>query len=415
MNNLIIFFIIFLLLFLSCRLILVVSIHRHGARTPEKYFNKSWFSVGKKQLTPLGVDQMISLGTFYRTKYMPLLTNSENPHLNPIYISSPIKRTIDSAKNVYIGLNGGNVKNYHEIPIDQWSNDYLSLVKNDSFNIFVEKNESDYLFHGFKKNMCPKAHRLMEEWANSRGALIKLHELRESFFPILSKSLKKTMNISVDPQYMTYSNMKGIYDAIISCKTHNVSIDFGLSDEAFEKLSKERRDYIVKYKLGHPEVIKLSTSKFFEVLKRIIIEKKNKALSEFQSHPHSLLKHSEINLLFKSNSDNYNDDLSHIPSKDSNMILFSGHDTVVNLIINALLTENEKEKLGSMLDLTYGSHIDFELHEENNQFFIKISLNEKSLDLEKCNRGVTGRCKIEKFEELLDKSIVLDLEYECNN
>lgn len=392
------------------KLLMLVSMHRHGARSPEKYYNATWFPIGKKQLTPLGAHQMQALGSFYRTKYFSQLSMSESSKNYPIYISSPLQRTFDSAKNVYRGLYPNEShSHFNEIPVDftqKWSWDSLNNVIHEGLPILVQKDTSDYLFHGFKKNICPKADRLMDRKTRCEEAMTKLEELRETFFPILSKGLKKCMGIEIEPKKMSFSNMKGVYDVIVSTKAHDVKVDFGLSDEQFEKLTKERRDFVLNYKLGDSELIRISTSVFFSLLRTFFNEKKKEALSDPHKHNNSLLKHVEITPIFKQ--------VNETPKFTSNMVLFSGHDTILNLILNAMLTREEKDELGSELDLKYGSHLDFELLEENGVLYVMCYMNEKLLNLTKCNKGTKGKCTLDDFEGFLKDSILEDLQGECS-
>lgn len=378
------------------KLLMLVSMHRHGARTTEKFFNSAWFPLGKKQLTPLGEIQMKDLGNYYRTRYFSDLSFSERDY--PIYISSPLKRALDSAKNVYTGLYPNVfLSHYNEMYIDfpkYLSSDLFTDIKYSGFPIFVQNPESDYLFHSFKKSICPKAARLMKNKEKCSEALEKLEDLRGTLFKSLSKSLKKAMNIEINPNEMTYSDMKGIYDIIVSTKAHNIPANFELSLIDFEKLKRERRDFVLKYKLGDPLLVRFSTTRFFQLLLKFLSEKKERVLSNYQRQNTTKAYDNPISL-------------------NSNMILFSSHDTILNLLLNALLTEEEKTRLDSEMDLKYGSHLDFELHQLNDEFFIQVYLNKKIVNLTKCNNEVFGKCKFEDFQGFLDNFIVNDLENEC--
>ena len=401
---------------LRSKLLMLVSIHRHGARSPEKFFNATWFPEGRKQLTPLGVHQMQNLGFFYRNRYFNQLSITNNPKTYPVYISSPLKRTLESAKNVYKGLfPNENPMEFNEIPVEinaNWSWDTLQTAKNSTknhgFPIFVQKEDSDFLFHGFKHNVCKKAAVQMEKKTSSDEAMKKLSELRKTLFPILSESLKKGMGIELDPQKMSFSNMKGIYDVLVSTKAHEVKVDFGLSQENFKKLAKERRDFIFNYKLGDPNVIQLSTNVFLSLLRNFFQEKKRIFSSEIHKNGNNLLKNHE-------NGDNYKQTSLINSNLTQNMVLFSGHDTVINLILNALLNKQEKEELGELLDIQYGSHLDFELFEENGYFYVQTYLNEKILNISNCNKGIAGKCKLEDFDSFLKARLLENLEEECGN
>lgn len=411
MRFLLFYFLITFVMSTQTKLVMLLSMHRHGARSTEKFFNHTWFPVGKKQLTPLGEAQMQSLGSFYRTNYWSQLYSSENRNEYPIYISSPIKRSVDSAKHVYRGLfPNKNEYNYHEIEIDftkGWSSQFLNNIKNKGYPIFVQKNDSDYLFHGFQKKLCPKAHRLTKEKMESEESLRKLEELRAELFPTLSKSLKKAMDIHIDPKSMSYSNMKGIYDVVISTQTHKVPVDFGLTASDMEKLSKERRDFVLNHKLGHPTVVKLSTTTFFEIVRTFLLEKKKEILTATHKHDNYLLKSNDemVSAVDEGNSVRFN----------RNIVLFSSHDTILNLILNALLDKEEKEKLGAEMDLRYGSHLDIELHQENNSFYIMAYLNGKKVNFNhNCSKRNENKCSLEEFEELIKEWIFEDLEAECH-
>ena len=406
------FFLFSLILMNSIRskLLMLVSIHRHGARSPEKFFNATWFPEGRKQLTPLGVHQMQNLGSFYRNRYFSQLSIA-NSKTYPIYISSPLKRTLESAKNVYKGLypNETHMK-FNEIQVEingNWSWQMLNETKTEGFPIFVQKEENDYLFHGFKESVCKKAAFHMEKKTKCDEAMSKLAELRRTLFPALSHCLKKGMGIDLDPKKMSFSNMKGIYDVLVSTKAHDVKVDFGLSQEDFRKLAKERREFVLNYKLGDPNVIQLSTNVFFSLLRNFFNEKKKEIHSESQTYATNLLRHPETSPIFKQ-SEQINQNFNQ------NMILFSGHDTVINLLLNALLNKQEKQELGELLDLEYGSHLDFELFEENGNLYIHTILNEKLLNLANCNKGIAGgKCKLEDFDSFLKEKLVENLEAEC--
>jgi len=395
---------------LYSKLHMLISMHRHGARSPEKFFNSSWFPLGKKQLTPLGKVQMQNLGHFYRTKYFESLQMNESTRTYPIYISSPVKRCIESAKSLYLGLYPDeSINEYNEIPIEFKRSlvfHDLENIKNPGFPIFVQKEASDFLFHGFKKSICGKCGQLMHSKIESSEAIEKLEELRVDFFPILSQSLKRTLNIEINPEEMTYSNMKGIYDVIVSCKTHGIPVDFRLSHIQFKRLTKERRNFIHNFKLGEPNLIKLATSRFFSILKQFLSEKKKNLMSGEHKHDISLVEQIEI-----STSSMHFSDIT--PRINTNMVLFSGHDTMMSLILNAMITKEEKERLEEVIDLKYGSHIDFELSEEENELFVRIYLNEKLVHLEKCKGAIDGKCRLKEFDRFLNERIVEDWENEC--
>ena len=411
MKSLIVIFILFIFFMsLNSKLHMLISMHRHGARSPKKFFNSSWFPLGKMQLTPIGKIQMQNLGHFYRTKYFESLKMNENTRTYPLYISSPVKRCLDSAKNLYLGLYPDEtIKDYNEIPIEFKRSlllHELKSEKNEGFPIFVQDKASDFLFHGFKTNICGKCGQLMKSKIKSLEAIEKLEELRVTFFPILSQSLKKTMDIELDPNEMTYSHMKGIYDVIVSCKTHGIPVDFRLNQGQFTRLTKERRNFIHNYKLGEPELIKLATSRFFDILKQLLSEKRKNLMSERHNHDFSLVKQIE-------NATSSHPFSAITPNINTNMVLFSGHDTMMILILNAMITKEEKERLADLIDLKYGSHIDFELIEEENELFVRVYLNEKLVHLEKCKGGMNGKCRLQEFDRFLKERIEEDWENEC--
>lgn len=404
------FFFFFIFMSTQSKLVMLLSMHRHGARSTEKFFNHEWFPIGKKQLTPLGESQMKVLGSFYRDKYFPLLVNSDREI--PIYISSPIKRCLDSAKHVYQGLfpNENNYL-YNEIEVEfikGWNFQFLDTIESPGFPIFVQKDKTDFLFHGFQKKICPKAHHVAKEKLHSPESLKKLEELRSGLFPQLSESLKKGMDIHIDPNEMSFSNMKGIYDVIVSTKAHKVPVDFSLSQKDFEKLTLERRDFVLNYKLGDPEMIRLSTSRFFEIVRLLLLERKKELLSCKHQHETDFLLAQREKKGFTAKAD------GEISLKfNRNMVLFSSHDTVMNLILNALLTKEDQKRLGNEMDLRYGSHLDLELRQEDDGLHIMVFLNEKAVRLTKCEGSEEKGCRFERFEGLLNQWISEDLEEEC--
>ena len=113
------FLILFCIFFtVHCKLKFVATLHRHGARTPNKFYKTGYWPEGQAQLTEFGKFQLYELGQEYRKRY--ILNESEAvrdffpKEINFatkgdfLVLSSPKERAFESFTYLYQGLFGNS-------------------------------------------------------------------------------------------------------------------------------------------------------------------------------------------------------------------------------------------------------------------------------------------------------------------
>ena len=149
---------ILILPIITSKLLGVIELNRHGARTPKEFIDISkelFYRSSSSHLTLNGFTQVTFLGKWLKDRYTneyELLSNTYNKN-ETLFISSPISRSIFSAVGILEAMYPG------EVVVPTWEgntelrNNDLPPIKDIPFNITehiilnVRDQEEDNLFH----------------------------------------------------------------------------------------------------------------------------------------------------------------------------------------------------------------------------------------------------------------------------
>ena len=392
------FFLIYFLIYNYCKLIYVVEVNRHGARTSTNYPNgklSKFFGIDDK-LTPNGLIQQQKLGKIIRNKYineLKFLSKNYNPSEFEIF-STEYQRTIFSAEGFLSGLYPGYITKiiYKNKELkDIINNDSAPIAEgyfNENFpkeiNLNVIDGTKDKMFH---PNHCKLNNVLFEDYFNNNNKI----------FNISNKEIEKNLD-----EITNFLDVKIKNDSFYNpqFKLEQISKIFFVYTYHFGKninsLSKEAKNLIKKTIINkyysilfyNEKAVKIKGSDFFNNLLKIFDNAINKQ---------KFLK-TENNKKFT---------------------VFSAHDSnIINCISNLLNKDYIKELINKSLKNdeifnflvpTFASNLIFELHKEDNKkYYVKIYLNGKIIDKKLIN-GIhgdkEGKIIYEDFKKLIKDRI----------
>ena len=389
-------FFIYFIIYNNCKLIYVVELNRHGARTSTNYPNgilNKFFGIEDK-LTPNGLIQEQKLGKIIRDKYInELKFLSKNYKESEFEIfSTEYQRTIFSAEGFLSGLYPGYITK-----IIYKSKELKNIINNDSAPIIegyfnndfpkeitlnVLDGNKDKMFHA---NKCKFKNVLLEDYFKNNKEIYNIsNDEIERNLDEITKFLDVKIKDEFDPHYKLDQILKIFFV---------YSYHFG---KDFNSLSKEAKNLIKKTKINNwysdlfynEKVVKIEGSSFLNNLLKIF----NKAIK---------------NQKFLKTDDN------------KKFTVFSAHDVNIILCMSNLLDKDyikelinkslEDDEIFNFLVPTFASNLIFELHKDNNnKYYVKIYLNGKIID-KKLNDGIEGdkegKISYEDFKNLIKNRI----------
>jgi hypothetical protein len=341
------------------KLIGVMELNRHGARTPSEYTelsNDLFYKSNYNHLTLNGYNQEHYLGIFIKDRYTtqnPLLSKTFIPEEH-MFISSPVTRTIFSATSFIQGM-------YPEVIVNPiWENNPtlrkndLPPFKNTNMNftkadLIILDKDDDKLFHAAK---C----KLSGEEIKSKLPKTVVVNITEEDIKLAIDDIKKNI-----PELFTQHSEAEIYTFAFLEKmcgfvfpvTHHYESIYPLKNETFAILRKAQISKMYSRRIKETELSRIIISPFYDRVKRIV-------------------------------------DMFLIPDNKLKFVLFSGHDSNLMDIWVSLFDNNY---LRSRLTI-----------DDENYFFIMPKFA-SSLVLELHSLG--GNLKSEKFVRVVFNGEVL--------
>ena len=399
------FFLFFFLFSLSSsRLLNVIQLNRHGARTPTNYKNgplSKYFGANMK-LTPNGFRQHQILGQFIHEKYITKLH-----FLSEIYKKSQFniyttetQRTIFSAEGFISGLYPGSIVRlkYDNRELDIITNDTVPFlfnfipgnVQRSEIELKVIDMKKDVMFHPF--NCKLKGVKLKSAMKDGTQLIFDITEgeIKESIGEIanfLNVTLNESVAIKAKEKMSELQKLFFVYSYHFNKQWEN------LSPKAKILMRKMVLNKWYSTRTKETKFLKLGVSGIFDKILSIFESAKKKT---------SFLK------------------------KDSSIFtVYSTHDTtLVNILSNLIDTEILKkqvlkalndDKIFNFLVPPFASSIIFELHSDDskeNEFYVKIYYNgellEKNIKGVKDSEIKEGKIPYNKFLKLFKNSIDYD-------
>ena len=186
---------------IQSKLIGVVELIRHGARTPSTFMDASaklYFGARRAQLTVNGFRQHVLLGRWLRRRYVhgdieKLFSKEFDPKEIKMY-SSPRQRTIFSATAHLMGIFPKSVvkvifesKNFRNNDKPPLKNFKLRKIDGKEVNVHVFSYRNDYIFHSLKCHRRGSIHPLKNEIKKNSIFKISKEEFAEATLDILDK------------------------------------------------------------------------------------------------------------------------------------------------------------------------------------------------------------------------------------
>jgi hypothetical protein len=370
--------IILLVKFSWNKLLSVIEINRHGARTPNNFEDMSsdkFFGASKMQLTINGYRQQMLLGEYVKSNYVKkkhFLKNYFNDKEFEI-IASPSQRTIFSSAGYIAGLYPEYVlkMNYDNEP-ERFSDDTIPIVNNEMtikeipLRVIDQKHDSFFhplncLYYGKKLESLLKEyatpifnindeeyHVAIDEMKN----FIKIKDLEEE----VSKSIKKKSDegVSTSSTYINYAREIEKFYAPMAYHFPNSVPKITLETQKILKKSILNRQYSPRS--VNNQYLRLSASEIFDFIKNMF----SNAILSTKEHNKEYMK----------------------------FAVLSGHDTnLVNILSNLLDEKYLVSLVNQALDNNgifkflippFASNMFFELHQDdqnNDYFYVKIIYN----------------------------------------
>lgn len=361
--------------------LLVVTMFRHGARTPKHYVEeveKTFKKYPIGSLTDNGWRMQFLLGKYLRER---LPKNYNITSADVLLISSYKDRTINSAISFASGLTEGM---FRLVTFDSFVNrfnfkvcktrDFNQIISNqktmrdmiyreksiypplkgfkdefNKYNIMVVSNQKDILFHGRNCKFTKEFNYTLGKTRSKKFFSDISFSEHKLIFNYLKKEFNVTLRNVTDFKQMTHKDIKNYYLIIKSMDFENPGIFSPLSGETEEAFYKLIFDYYYKLAISSEDQAKMSSSMFFDYL-----------IYFFESK----IKRREVE-----------DDLNY------KVISFSGHDYNILGVINNLygrefLFTLDKWKYKDFLFSSYSSSFEFHLVRfDYDEYFVRIYYN----------------------------------------
>ena len=354
------------------RLVMVINLMRHGARTPignwhlfEKYFP----TLSKGQMTTNGWRQEILLGKYMRQKYLLNKNNYEdfinldNLHEEFLLISSPSQRTIDSAIGYSSGLFPDHIFSITDLNYENYKkNDIPPIHGYDSYtphyNFIINKKQSDTLFTP-RKCVFPSHIEFGPDYIENNTSILNETEkiLVQNFFKSIFPNATKFDEENNEKVFKsTYTSMHALnyqFNEEIIIVPKNIKLI----------LNKLKVLGTYKKKIKSDNFLKLLNSEFFEHI-----------INGFDTKIENIGRMKRKDFTIK-----------NITLNNLKFISFVGHDTNLIALIKNLLDEDlleeyilkhqDQPEIYNFLMPTFGSMIEFQLVEYSGEFFVKLLMN----------------------------------------
>lgn len=361
------------------KVVMIINVIRHGARTPNKILpelEKYFPNIGKGKLTIQGLRQMILLGKAKRKEYLETksthffnLLDINKISKQFLLISSPNPRAVESGIGYVSGLfpeymysiNNIAEPDQQDYPIPPIMKNKAIKVYNNTFNFIIEDRENDMMFHSRKCKLPNDLLPLMEE-KNKIYHFLTLNEKQLIFY-----FYKKYFNITLgshSTDTFTEKLARSLYTAIRCLNFSYKNKIIPIPKHIHLILKKLFVHYLFFQKTHNDKETRMTSSPILD-------------------HMLNFFDHKVMNMDEK--LDFY--ELSSFNYTDLKFVTYSGHDyNFVGLIKNLLDFNtimhyiNNLEMYQKLFIIPFASSIDFHLvKNEYNEFFIKIYLNGEEL------------------------------------
>ena len=357
------------------RLVMVINIIRHGARTPLKnwtIFRKYFPTVSQGQITTNGWRQEILLGKYMRHKYVSNKFNDEykdfinldNLHEEFLLISSPTQRTIDSAIGYSLGLFPDHIFRITDSNYENHKNEDIPPIHGYSsytphYHFLIGSKNSDKLFHGSKcvfpdhVDLGPDDNVKKNSFLNETEKIL-VQNFFKNVFPNTTIFNDKNDEKVFKSMYNSLRalNYQFKEEIILVPKTIELILNRLVVLEMYKK------------KINNDNLVKLMNSEFFEhVINAFDIMIENHANKNEK-------KEITINNITLSNLKF----LSFV-GHDSNLIGFIKNLLDEELLEDYILNQIDNPEIFWFLMPMFGSMFEMQLIENNGEFYVKLFLN----------------------------------------
>lgn len=396
--------------FIHSKLVQVIQLARHGARTPNSFeYLPNQYTEQHGELTALGAVQEYFLGQEIRKRYI-----EDTDFLSETYNSSEVviksswkNRTIRSAYAFTNGLypqeEGVWLDNpYSEgFPVEQLlplknrqktinREDIRRIRLNEDFakeTVDIIAMDGDLHFHAVKSENCPTAERIIKEIKKSKQNEDIEKYLRLTLYPQLVAGVNKHVGFDLlNVETMTLKTAKSVLDSYRCNSFHG--IDHPDVDQATLKiLKKSRYSYVYKLMLVDDLVRSVSASKLLKEFSDFVRAAENR--------DHGAPKY----------------------------VFYSAHDTNLEILLSVFLLESHIDENEHYNIIPFSSMISFELHKEQeiiegssgpevkDTHYIKIFFNDEPQYIKWCN---DYKCSLEQFYKIIEHHIVPSLDDFCS-
>jgi len=392
-----------LLLPLSCisnaKLIQVLQITRHGARTPTAFeFKPNQYPHILGELTSLGKIQQYHLGQEMRQRYVNKY-KFISPDFDPSEVvvkSSGKPRVVESALSFINGLypqterKGMTIENsyLHDSLIDKIlphserhnTIDDLSM-KNISIDLeWAEKvlhvipMEKDMFFHADQGKNCPLVNSKLKALKTSEKIQNLERIFKQGVYPQIVDVINSELNIerlSIDS--LDIITAKRVLDNHRCNTFHNVESP-SFNQTTLKLLEELRHTHIYEILYKDHSVKSVAVSKLLE---------------DFQNYIHKRLHHNE----------------------GPKYVVYSAHDHNIEALFSILLEESLLEDRKYFM-VEFASTLTIELHSDNDSYYLKFLYNDEPLPVKWCE---SNHCSIQEFQKIIQTFVVSDLHHVCNN
>lgn len=375
---------------------LLIEVTRHGARSPlyDNFTTTKW-EIPPGHLTTVGQRQHYLIGRELKKRYMRkrFFLNKTYDEKEVVVHSTDYIRTIQSAQSQLLGLyyeegslfNQSKMNKKYVVPpinvenVDEILQELKSNTLPFRFQPIPVKSKPDVYDQILSPGAnCEKIAKIIEENQNSEYYLNfekKMHEM--GFYQQFGEIFK------VDASNFTIEQTQQYLDIITMNKYDNKPLPENYTED-FDNLMNFaycfRQYYLM---IGNDSVLPYFVSKFFE------------------------------NLLVK-----FEEKLSQKNESKLKLEFFSAHDNNLIYILRGLgvtnYTDDYEEFLNPTKYFSYqnpplASILLFELHEINNEFFVRILFNDIEMKMKDCEKY----CNYEIFKTLTKKLILDNWEQQC--
>jgi len=346
------------------KLIGVIDVNRHGARTPENFDNLTsylFFGSTGSQLTINGYQQQELLGQWIAERYIyddyHLLSEEYNPH-EVIFKSSPAERAIFSGTAFIKGLYpNSNVQPFYENK--KIRNDDVPPIKNFELRrkkpiipLTVTDPDNDYLFHTVSCKLDSNEVKIKELLPKISLFNYTDEEIRNTIDEI--KSQLEEPFIGIPPaEIYTRKFLKSLVSFIRPVQYHYIN-RYNFTQKATEIMNKFQIEKWYGIRMTEGKLLKLINSGFY---------------SQFTYYFDKMINERKLKF-----------------------VLFSGHDTnIIGILVNLLSLDRiidmtkEISKFYNFLQPPYATNFLFELHSyhdnifKRERYFIRFIYNGETL------------------------------------